>query len=191
MKIACAFEDPVNDRYLAIPAIKLVCTRLGKPNVQVFSVTNPRTSGFDHLRQVAPDILKRYGREARAVVFVIDTDCEDGLAGRPNRAARLRSAIRGAAHRDRAVVVSAIQELEVWGLWGVRGQINAPWSDVRSHCDPKEAFFDPLITGQDRLRPDGGRSRLIKASVDTGWASLSSGCGELGDLQLALAPLIT
>jgi hypothetical protein len=79
--------------------------------------------------------------------------------------------------------LSTLKEVEVWALWGNRDALGAGWNDVRAHCHPKEAYFDPLITENDRARVDGGRTRLIRDSLGAGWQSLRMGCPELQHLE--------
>ena len=191
MKVVFVCEDPVNDQYLAGPVIKACLAALGKPRVQVAPVLNPRTRGFENLVDNACGILERYGPVARVVIFVIDTDCEDGREGRRNKALRMRNAVEKCEFAERALVVAAVQELEVWALWGARASLGVSWDEVLAECDPKERFFDTLLTNADRTTPDGGRKRLVATSLSNGYGSLAAGCEELVRLQNDLRPYVT
>lgn len=189
MKVAFVCEDPIYDQYIAGPVVKEALRQLGKPHADVRPILTPKTRGFSTVLKHACEILDRYSPIVAAVVFVIDLDCDDGSPGRGDKVQALKGVIAGCDDSSKAVVVAARQELEVWALWGVRGDL-PPWQDVRAHCDPKEPFFNPLLTKADAERPDGGRSRLIAASLNEGWQSLSTGCSELEELQNELRDLV-
>ena len=91
-------------------------------------------------------------------------------------------------HRDKGLVLVAIQEAEVWALWGVRTGLDATWEEVRSECDPKERFFERYL--DQSLTPDGGRRELMQRALQNGWASLKTGCPELQMLEDELRPLL-
>lgn len=178
-KVAVVCEDPTHDQYIVVPVIKEALRALGKARAIVRVVLDPTTRGFDDLAAKACEILERYGAISSLVVFVVDTDCEDGTPGRGDRRARAVTAVEQCQHANKALVLAAKQEVEVWALWGVRSDLGVSWSDVLAECDPKERFFEPLLTRQDRLRPDGGRKRLVDQSLSAGWQSLRGGCREL------------
>jgi hypothetical protein len=191
MKIAFACEDPLLDQYIVRPVLTAMLKDLGKPKARLFAITNPRTKGFHDLVARACDMVSRYGQEARAIIFVIDTDCDDGREGHMNKPVRLANALAKCDElADKAVIVAAVQEVEVWAVWGIRNELPDPWSTVLDECHPKELYFEPQLTAADKLLPDGGRSRLIKSSLSSGWTSLSTGCSELADLRTAVEPLV-
>jgi hypothetical protein len=130
--------------------------------------------------------LDRWGPTADAVVFVGDADCNDGRGGKPNRTLQLGQAIGKAKSLHCGVGVIAIQELEVWALWGAAGRIVAGWNAVRADCDPKEKYLEPLVDSAHRQLPDKGRKSLIEASLARGWQSLAQACDELAGLEQAL-----
>jgi hypothetical protein len=170
--------------------LKTLFSQLGRPRAGIFTVTNPKTGGFFDLLDQCCAILARYGQLARVVVFVIDTDCDDGRPGSINKPLRLRNALANCAYAEKAVIVAAVQEIEVWALWGSANSLGDPWASVRDHCHPKERYFEPLTTVADKRTPDGGRSRLIQSSLARTWPSLTGGCPELAQLQMDIEPLI-
>jgi hypothetical protein len=190
VKIAVACEDPTNDQFIIRPVLERLCAHLGRPRAKIFTITNPHTRGFNDLRDQACGIMSRYGALAAAVVFVIDVDCDDGRTGRINKPLRFRNTVSHCSYAEKALIVAAVQELEVWALWGVRGDLGAVWDIVRDNCDPKETFFEPQLTREDKRSADGGRGRLVGASLQAGWPSLAGGCPELAQLADELAPLI-
>jgi hypothetical protein len=189
-KVAVVCEDHTLDQFIVRPVIGALLQAIGKPRANVHVVTNPQLRGIGDLRVQACELLRRYAPISNAVVYVIDTDCEDGTRGRRDRQADLRHILGGCdADQDKAFTVAAIQEVEVWALWGMRAQL-PPWAQVRAHCDPKEAYFEQFVTEADRRRPDRGRTRLVEKTLSAGWASLSSGCQELDELAHAVRAVI-
>lgn len=186
MSVVC--EDHTNDQFIVRPLFQFIANQIGKPHANVHVVTNPHLTGVSELRKQACEILKRYGPISDVVVFVVDADGRDGSAPGAPGAHEVLSALVAACSEfaEKAVTVAAMQEVEVWALWGVRNELRDPWSVVRSNRDPKEAYFDPLLTAADRRTVDGGRLRLIDKSIRTGWTSFSAGCPELASLRDAL-----
>lgn len=184
LRVTVACEDHTLDQYTACPVIKLLMTYLGRPQADVRVITSPRLKGIDSLiAQICP-ILARYGPISDLVIFAVDGDCKDGRDGRLDRLTRIRNLIQACeSNSQKGVVVVARQELEVWALWGSRSRIRASWADVTEECDPKELYFEPLVTPGDLNVPGRGRQRLTGLSVAEGWASLSAGCPELKELE--------
>ncbi|MGH3788587.1 MAG: hypothetical protein ACRDRG_19040 [Pseudonocardiaceae bacterium] len=143
---------------------------------------DPRIQGIDQLKSNACSILARYGPLSDAVIFAVDADGLDGKDGRRDRQSSFISLLDECAHhRNKAIVVAARQELEVWALWGNRSKLAVSWKAVRDERHPKEVFFDTLTNTLDLRKPGKGRSRLIQDSLSAGWQSLKQGCEELED----------
>jgi hypothetical protein len=190
VKIAIACENPRYDQYIIRPVLEAVLRFLGKPRARVTVITDPAATSYENLLAQACDILKRYAPVADAVIFIADTDCEDGSAGRRNKALRLRNAVAACDDPSKAITLTALQEVEVWALWGVRDGIDASWAAIRAECNPKEVYFEPLLTQDDQQQPDGGRARLMAQSLSSGWTSLRTGCQELQELEDGLRALL-
>lgn len=159
-----------------------ILASLGKPRARIQIVSNPRITGFSSLLANLCDVVQRYAPQVDAIVVAFDTDGEDGEDGRPNKAARVRNAL-SRCPSPKVAIVGAIQELEVWALWGSRAQIDSSWGTVRAERDPKERYFDRLLTRADALLADGGRTRLVSLSLRPSFESLATGCSEVGDLR--------
>lgn len=191
IKIAVACEDPTWDQFILAPVLKAALKACQKPNARLEIIRNPHSRGFDNLLQQACEILDRYGGISDVVIFAVDLDCEDGTAQRRDKLLRLRNQIERCGEcATNVIVVGARQELEVWCLWGAKGEINARWEEIAADCHPKERFFEPLLTPADELRPDGGRSRLIEKSLQSGWESIRTGCPELHGLETDLLAVL-
>jgi hypothetical protein len=190
-RLAVICEDPTYDQYLVRPVLRSLLARLSKPKAAIQVVDNPRARGDVQVMGRACEFVERYSAIADAIIFVLDQDCEDGQGGRPDKRVRLENAIADCKEgREKVVTLLAVQEVEVWALWGARGDIPDTWGAVRSECHPKEVYFNPRLVDSDALRADGGRARLIGASLASGWASLASGCPELLRLEAELRAVI-
>lgn len=179
-KAAILCEDHTNDQFILEPLVEAALRAIGVPRPRVSSITNPRMSGFTTLLANLCDVVSRYHKTVDVVVVAFDLDGEDGQGGRPDKATRVRNALEKCdLSADNVVLLGCVMEAEVYPIWGQRSAIPVPWSEVRSEADPKEAYFDELLRKEDFLASDGGRTRLMKDSLSSGWNSLSSGCPEL------------
>ena len=180
------FEDHTHDQYIGRPILQRLVSEVGRPHAQVHVVTQPRLRGFSTVRAELCWILRRYGPIADAIVVIVDRDCtvsrEEQLGA---------AALECEAYGTKAVFVCAVEELEVWALWGSRSRIGCQWSEVRSYPHPKERFFEPLLLEVDGKQPGGGRSELVERSLAGGWRSLIGGCPELGELEARIRMLVT
>ncbi len=177
-------EDHTLDQYVAVPVVKALMSAVGRPKADVRVVSNPRLGGWTQLKSSACSVLQRYGAIGDLVVFVADADCEDGSQGRADRKTIFDNVISKCTyHREKAVVVVARQELEVWALWGHRGSLQESWGAVVAECHPKERFFDALVTDADLRRPGRGRLRITNETLSAGYTSLEQGCPELAALR--------
>jgi hypothetical protein len=184
LKVAIVCEDHTNDQYIVQPAMKALFEYLGRPRARLQFVTNPRLQGLSSLLKNLCSIIYRYSAAADLVIVVVDNDCQDGRPGRENRRQRLLDAVANCPKGgDKTIVVVAIEEIEVWALWGQRNALGANWNVVRSECHPKERYFDGVLTNGDSRTPGGGRLRLMAVSLQNGWVSLKTGCSELQTLE--------
>lgn len=191
-RIAIACSDHTLDQYILIPVVKSLMRSLNKRQARVWPIQNPRIQGDGEYFKRMCELLEKYGPIADVVVFVVDLDCEDGQDGRPDRLAKVAAILDGcqSQHRSKAAVVGAVNEAEVWALWGSRHTLGASWQAVRDDCHPKERYFYGLLTAADEMRPDRGRSRLTQVSLSVGWASLKAGCPELASLESAISSIL-
>ncbi|MGQ0719565.1 MAG: hypothetical protein ACT4NP_20065 [Pseudonocardiales bacterium] len=192
LRVFVACEDHTHDQYILKPVLECLLASIGRARAQVKIITAPRMRGIDALKSNACSILTLYGPLSDAVIFAFDADGLDGKDGRRDRKSSFISLLKGCAnHADKAIVVAARQELEVWALWGNRSNLTVSWQAVRSEQHPKELFFDTLTNTADWRKPGKGRSRLIQDSLSTGWQSLKQGCEELQELEEELVKLLS
>lgn len=188
-RVFVACEDPLLDQYVAVPVVTAIFRQgLGRAQAKVRAITNPRIRGIENLLDSVPSLVTRYAPLGTCVVFVADLDCQDGGDGRGDRFHAFQSRLEQLPPhlREKTSVVLAVQELEVWALWGSRSLLDDDWSVVRAERDPKETHFDTLVRSEDRLALGKGRSRLVKLSLDAGWHSLRAGCPELAQAEADL-----
>jgi hypothetical protein len=187
-KVAVVYEDHTNDRYIIEPIVIAALRSLGISQPRVSPVTNPRMMGFSTLLSHLCEVVARYERTVAAIVVVFDLDGEDGEDGRGDQVARVRTRLASCmGDCSPVVLLGCHMEAEVYAVWGSRSKVKHAWTQVRSERDPKELYFDPLLTKQDALTVDGGRSRLTKASLKAGWPSLRDACPELATFEADLA----
>jgi hypothetical protein len=178
LKVAVVYEDHTKDQFIVDPVLQSLFAYLGKSRVRLQSVTSPRLQGLSTLLDHLCSIISRYSAAGDMVIIVVDRDCRDG------RRQQLLDRVAGCPDGgDKTIVVVAVQEVEVWALWGRRNQLGVDWNTVRSECHPKERFFNTLLTRDDSRAPGGGRLRLVNASLERGWDSIKAGCEELQVLE--------
>lgn len=187
-RVAVVCEDHTLDQYVVRPVFTAMLADLGRPRAVVRVVTDPKLGGISDLRRELPSIVRRYSVISDLVVIALDADGEDGSEGRNDRKASFETLVPTGTEGEKAEVVVAVQELEVWALWGVRSEILDAWAEVRGEVHPKEVYFDQFVTDADRRSPGRGRARLIDLSLASGWRSLATGCPELGVLEGAVRP---
>ncbi len=190
VRISVLCEDHTYDQYVLEPVIRAALSALGRPKAVIDVKSLPKASrGVEQLIAKMCDHLARWGGPSTAVVFVADADGKDGGNGREDR--RLQMLNKFAAcdrHQNKGLIVVAIQEAEVWALWGVRAELGVTWDEVRAECDPKERFFEQFV--DESLTPDGGRRELMRRGLENGWESLKVGCPELQVLEDELKTLL-
>lgn len=185
-------EDHTLDQYVCVPVVQAVMAYLGKPRAVVKVVTSPRLTGISSVEGEFESIAARYAAIGDLVVFALDRDAMDGLDGRKDRQAGFQARVDAlpAEVAAKVDVVLAVEETEVWALWGYRSEL--VWADVRAERDSKELYFDPRVEKEDLRHPGKGRARMTAMSLAAGWQSLATGCPELRAfetrLRVRLAP---
>lgn len=187
--VAFLCEDQTYDQFIVKPVLISLLASLDKPNARVVPITSPRIQGIAQLKKVLCEVITPFARKADLVVVAFDQDCEDGQDGRSSRLQQVENMLAQCT-RSSVLLVCAVQELEVWCLWGQRKYLGSSWDSIRAERDPKERYFDGLLSKSDLLRPDGGRERLMAASLASGFESLARGCPELGELRDRIKALL-
>jgi hypothetical protein len=175
VKVLVIPEDQEIDRYILKPVIEAMFADLEVP-ARVDVLPEPRLRGTsDALDEgVVRDIVSD-NPMIDLFLLVIDRDCN-----RENNVQR--AAARVNEHADRMVGCLAEQELEVWMLALYKDRLDAPFSEVRAECDPKERWAEPLLKELGTDGPGRGRRRAMR-ELSGKWRSLRDTCTELRDLQ--------
>jgi len=176
MRVLIIPEDPRLDRYVLEPVVERIFDDLGcKARIEV--LPDPQITGADHIlqKQTVQDILDDHPM-IDLFLLLVDRDCN-----RKNMEERVLE--RQAEHQEVLIGAVAHQEVEVWALAPHRRALPERWGDVRAHCDPKEAFFDPFIRGRGWLEGVGhGRKRAMR-DFGAAWAGVLEVCPEIADLK--------
>ena len=68
-----------------------------------------------------------------------------------------------------------------------RQELRVPWSEVRAHRDPKEAYAEPFLRQKKwNVGPGGGRKRAMR-ELGRSWSGLLQVCPELTELKDRIA----
>jgi len=175
-------EDPTLDRHILQPIVEHIFDDLGR-KARVEVLRDPHLRGIDEA--LDPEVLKGIisDREAMFDLFLllVDRDCNDGRGrGRNNvEMARQREAENG----DRLLACLAVEEVEVWMLALHRDDLDARWSDIRQHCDPKEQYADVLLKQKGWLSTLGKGRKKAMEGLGSKWQGLLQVCPELADLK--------
>lgn len=180
MRVLILPEDQHNDQYIVKPVLESLFNDLGKP-ARVDVLPEPRLRGStDALdKDLIAQIVADNAAMVDIFVLIVDRDC--GRESNAERAAAIES-----KHSDRLIACAAIEEVETWLLALHRSEVESRaklrWSEVRAHCDPKEAFAIPLLESLGSNGPGAGRKAAMRA-LKGQWRTLLSLCGELADLR--------
>lgn len=175
MNVLIIPEDQESDRYILKPVVESLFADLSV-RARIDVLPEPRLRGAD--QALDPSLLQEIidgNPMVDLFLLIIDRDCN-----RMNHEARVSA--RMSEHPDRLLACLAWQELEVWMLALHKEKLSVPFSKIRQHCDPKEAFAEPLLEQLGTDGPGGGRKRAMSA-LKGNWRSLRSLCGELKELQ--------
>lgn len=179
MKVLIIPEDQTLDGFIAKPIVDALLADLGIP-ARVDVLPEPRLRGAGDA--LDPEVVRDIVHENPMTdffVLVVDRDC--------NRQGHdAKAAARETEHHGKLFACVAVQELEVWMLALYRDELGVRWPDVRSECDPKERWAEPLLQKLGTSGPGGGRKKAMRA-LKGQLQSLLSVCSELQELKTKLA----
>jgi len=187
VNVQVILEDTPRDQHIAIPIVQAVFQYIGRPaKVRAFNErmrSVERATDFDSL---LPLLAARSGM-VDLFILIVDRDCR--APNRPrggNRAAALQiletrvveSGVLGP--NCHFMACEAWEELEVWLLAGF---YHTNWNEIRDHCDPKEAFFEPFAKAHGVIeKPAEGRAHLMHEAIRH-YRRIRSRCPELRFLE--------
>jgi hypothetical protein len=175
-------EDPTLDQFVLKPIVERIFKELKCP-AKIDLLRDPHLEGVAQAldKSMIEEVLERYPM-IDLFLLVVDRDCD------ANRQQAVDARVRDAASLGRDLLgCLAIEEVEVWALAVHRRELGGKWSDVRKHCNPKEAYFDPFVK-QRGWHAATGRGRVdVMRGLRGNWKSLKAVCGEIGEFQDAIA----
>lgn len=187
MRVLVIPEDQHTDQFIVKPVLEALFADLGKP-ARVVVLPEPRLRGAEDAldQELIGEIVRENAAMTDLFVLVVDRDCNRQKHEEKASARESESTAAGA----RFVACLAIQEIECWLLaLYEQEEIGASWSEVREHCDPKEAYAEPLLDGLGHVGPGGGRKAAMRR-LSGHWKRLLSRCPEVGDLRTRIQQLL-
>jgi hypothetical protein len=137
-------EDFRKDQYIVKPIIEAMMAWLTRPRASVQVLTDPNLGGVDRAldwTELEP-IIKRYQGMVDLFILCVDRDGNEHRRAKLDKIEAHAANVLGAGRL--LLAENAWQELEVWALAGVDRPAEWAWQDIRTHRDPKEAYFAPL-----------------------------------------------
>ncbi|MBI4860172.1 MAG: hypothetical protein HY815_07890 [Candidatus Riflebacteria bacterium] len=184
MKALIIPEDPRLDQYILKPIVEEMFRRLDI-RARVSVLQDPRLRGIDEALDA--DVIREIVRDnpmEDLFLLLVDRDCD--RKGNTDRAAA-----REGEHPDRLIACLATHEVEVWMLALHRAELGTPWTQVRQHCDPKEAYADPFLERQGWTGEVGQGRKKAMRDLGGHWNGLLQVCDELAHLQERVAAWVS
>lgn len=174
MKVLIIPEDPTHDRYILKPVMERVLQDLDRV-ARVEVLAEPHLRGVDQAldRETIANIVAD-NPMVDLFLLVVDRDCN-------RQKNEQRAQAREQEHPD-LLACLAIEEVEVWLLALHPEHIRTAWNIVRTDCDPKEKYCDPLLNTLGRDGPGQGRKRGMRA-LSGNWPRLQQMCPEVAGLK--------
>jgi hypothetical protein len=175
VKILIITEDPTLDQHIVKPIVEAIFRDLHR-TAGVEVLKDPHISGA--AQALDPRLVAEIIEDnpmCALFLLVADRDCN-------REKHEEKAAARVQEHNGKLLAVLARQEVEVWALALHRGDLKVPWREVREHCDPKEAFFDPLVRERQWSESVGRGRKPAMRDLGRGWSGLKQVCPELGEL---------
>ena len=137
MKVLVISEDFRNDQYILKPLFDRLFRVAVRRPTQVEICNDPLLGGVGEALKVErlSEIVAEYPMHD-LFILCVDRDCD---VNRRQRLNQLELRFGG-----KFLAVDAWEELETWALAGLDLPREWAWSDVRSECDVKEHYFEPL-----------------------------------------------
>jgi hypothetical protein len=178
--VAVISEHHKHDRYIIKPVVKRILKDLNKPKAEVDILDDPDLGGVSRALDVK-NVARIIARNPMYGLFliIVDSDCEEG------RPVALENCVTKTAGASGKAVIGclAVEELEIWALALHKKELPDRWENVQQCCDPKETYFEPLVSKQ-RWPTAVGKGRVAAMQAIFGqWKSLVDRCPELKKLR--------
>lgn len=172
-------EDPTRDPYIALPVLERIFADLAVP-ARIEVLHNPHIRGVDQaLNQDMVGRIVRTNRMTSLFILLCDRDCN-------RRGNQEKAQARQSEHPGKLIAAVAVEELEVWMLALHKGQLTAPWKDIRTHCDPKEAYADQFLKAAGLSGNLAQGYKRAMANLGRSWGGLQQLCPEIAELKAAI-----
>jgi hypothetical protein len=191
MNVLVILEDTPRDQFIAVPVVQALFQFIGRPaKVAALPERMRSVEQATDLERLLPVLAARRGM-VDVFLLIVDRDCK--APDRPrggDRAAALQNLERqviGSGELGASchfLACQAVEELEIWLLAGFE---HASWMEVRDHCDPKEAYFEPFAKGRGVFeKPAEGRAELMSQAIRR-YKRIRHLCDELQALEARLS----
>jgi hypothetical protein len=179
VKVLVIPEDQTQDGFIAKPILEALLADLSIPG-RVDVLPEPRLRGAGDA--LDPEVVRSIVDDNPMIdifVLIVDRDCD-----RQGHVAK--AAAREREHPSKLLACVAVQELEVWMLALHKDRLGSRWQEIRSHCDPKEEWAEPLLRQLGTAGPGAGRKKAMQA-LKGQLQTLLSLCDEIVVLKEKLA----
>ncbi len=178
MKVLVIPEDPTLDQYILKPIVERLFQDIGR-KARVEVLQDPHLEGIDQAldAKMVTAIIEE-NPMVDLFLLMVDRDC--------NRFRNEeRAANREQEHPSKLLACLAIEEVEVWMLALHRDStaVDASWQTIRSDCDPKERYAEPLLQALGPHTLVGHGRKLAMREIATQWNALVQRCEELHTLR--------
>ncbi len=178
MRILVIPEDPTLDQHILKPVVEAIFNDVNRvASIQVLQ--NPRLRSVDQALNptMLGGIINSYPQED-LFLLIVDRDCDQSRINKVS-AREVEADGRG----KRLLGCLAIEEVEMWALAIYQGALPASWREMQQECNPKEAYFNPVVE-QLGLQNDVGRGRKhIMKSLAGRYSRLLQFCPEIAELR--------
>lgn len=188
MKVLIIPEDATIDRYILQPIIEQIFKDLGRTvHVDVFQSLRSQGRGINKVLDsgTVEEVIQDRGGMFDLFLLLVDRDCNDGRRSGRNNVEMARQ--RESENESRLLACLAVEEVEVWMLALHRDELEARWSDVRQHCDPKGQYAEPFLKKKGWLSTLGKGRKKAMEGLGSKWQGLLQVCPELADLKQRIA----
>jgi hypothetical protein len=168
VRVLVIAEDPRLDQYMLKPLIQAALEHAGRPRAKVQVCQDPGQRGDSTVisQSAILNLIELYPMND-LYILCVDRDCNQG---RPSALADLEAAVNRQLQGQRFVACCGQEELEVWVLAGMT-DLDAQWNAVRSHCHPKENFFQPHTEKRKVIDTPGRGRKLLGEEAAAQYAS--------------------
>ncbi len=178
MRVMIIPEDPVLDQYILKPVVEAIFSEVNRvATVQVLQ--NPRLRSVEQALDPTQlnNVINSYPQED-LFLLLVDRDCDR------NRINRVNARESEVISRGKALIgCLVIEEVEIWALAICQDELSARWQEMRQECNPKEAYFHPLVKRLGLQTAVGRGRKHIMKSLSGRYSRMLQLCPEIAELR--------